>query len=101
MAGLTVKRDDVTGLAPTGDLDLTEKSSLRLDSLLLMFGPAEHFKQNRILPLRATSALKKQKTFDLILVPNDTPIFFFFLQVGVTTMICPKLAKCYYIHNVI
>lgn len=78
MAGLTVKRDDVTGLAPTGDLDLTEKSSLRLDSLLLMFGPAEHFKQNRILPLRATSALKKQKTFDLILVPNDTPIFFFF-----------------------
>lgn len=77
MAGLTVKRDDVTGLAPTGDLDLTEKSSLRLDSLLLMFGPAEYFKQNRILPLRATLALKKQKTFDLILVPNDTPIFFF------------------------
>lgn len=39
MAGLTVKRDDVTGLAPTGDLALIEKSSLRLDSLLLMFGP--------------------------------------------------------------
>lgn len=58
MAGLTVNRDDVTGLAPTGDLDLTEKSSLRLDSLLLMFGPAEEMKQNRILPLGPTSASK-------------------------------------------
>lgn len=34
-----MKRDDVTGLTPTGDLGLIEKSSFFLDSLLLMFGP--------------------------------------------------------------
>lgn len=34
-----MKRDDVTGLAPTGDLGLIDKSSFLLDSLLLMFGP--------------------------------------------------------------
>lgn len=39
LAGLTVKRDDVTGLAPTDDLGLTDKSSFRFDSLLLTFGP--------------------------------------------------------------
>lgn len=40
-AGLTVKRDDVTGLAPTGDLGLIDKSSFFFTSLLLMFGPDE------------------------------------------------------------
>lgn len=34
-----MKREDVTGLAPTGDLGLIDKSSFFLDSLLLMFGP--------------------------------------------------------------
>lgn len=59
MAGLTVKRDDVTVLAPTGDLALIEKSSLRLDSLLLMFGPGKKQKKSQVSkPLRATDALK-------------------------------------------
>lgn len=39
LAGLTVKRDDVTGLAPAGDLVLIDKSSFLFDSLLLMLGP--------------------------------------------------------------
>ncbi len=39
LAGLTVKRDDVTGLVPMGDLGLIDKSSFLFDSLLLMFGP--------------------------------------------------------------
>lgn len=34
-----MKRDDITGLAPTGDLGLIDKSSFLFDSLLLMFGP--------------------------------------------------------------
>ena len=34
-----MKRDDVTGLAPTGDLGLIDKSSFLFDALLLIFGP--------------------------------------------------------------
>lgn len=34
-----MKRDDVTGFGPTCDLDLKDKSSFLLDSLLLTFVP--------------------------------------------------------------
>lgn len=42
-----MKRDDVTGLAPTGDLGLIEKSSFLFDSLL--FGPDWKKKHNQAL----------------------------------------------------
>lgn len=39
LAGLTVKRDGIIGLAPTADLALTGKSSFLWDSLLLALDP--------------------------------------------------------------
>lgn len=45
LAGLTVKRDDVTDLAPAGDLGLSDKSSFLFNSLLLMLGPDEKGKE--------------------------------------------------------
>lgn len=49
LAGLTVKREDVTELAPTGNLAFKDESSFRFDSLLLLFGPDDGQKEKHII----------------------------------------------------